>query len=407
MRTANKLLRLVIAAIVITVLAIFLPACNSEQGVEMSFAQALAKTNEVQEKSINTNLRFSIIVYDASGNPIRVTQSLLLERAQKDGNIYIKGDLNTSEFIFPETSGVLSAMIGGALLMMPSEIPNYLYNKAKGIFEIGYHNGSVNFRGDIYKNKDVPDFQITFKGEKHNLFFGLDYADILAQKQAMEFEFMDEVDLLDMAMQLFLPDLNYADIENTLGDKISRSSNQYQYKLTLPSDGIFDMLLEHIDKAYSEVLEDFEEEEKDSAKLLQDIYSHIGILDEWITIEDIVYSASADSEGRLLEAGYGTKVTIKIPDSDILNILTELELFEESEITTTLEMLHGFITSSDGVKNVFEINFVIDIAESYNYSPEIDLTDTIFTPLSVELEGRQILKRVIEDDGEYHWSFED
>ncbi len=407
MRTANKLLRLVIAAIVITVLAIFLPACNSEQGSEMSFAQALAKTNEVQEKSINTNLRFSIIVYDASGNPIRVTQSLLLERAQKDGNIYIKGDLNTSEFIFPETSGVLSAMIGGALLMMPSEIPNYLYNKAKGIFEIGYHNGSVNFRGDIYKNKDVPDFQITFKGEKHNLFFGLDYADILAQKQAMEFEFMDEVDLLDMAMQLFLPDLNYADIENTLGDKISRSSNQYQYKLTLPSDGIFDMLLEHIDKAYSEVLEDFEEEEKDSAKLLQDIYSHIGILDKWITIEDIVYSASADSEGRLLEAGYGTKVTIKIPDSDIINILTDLELFEESEIATTLEMLHGFITSSDGVKNVFEINFVIDIAESYNYSPEIDLTDTIFTPLSVELEGRQILKRVVEDDGEYHWSFED
>lgn len=402
MKAVKKLAKFLISTIVILVCIISLPACNNTTGEELSFEKALANTNEIKDKGIDTNLEISIILYDDKGEPIKLSQNILLQRMQKDNAIYIKGDTHTSEY---KLSSALQLLAVGALTQAPKEFGWYLNNRAKGFFEIGYKDDVINLRGDIYKNEEQPDYKVAFRDNVFDIFFAADYADILAQQQAVEFDFVDALDAIEMVMQLFMPSYDYASLENKLGNKYSIGSKQYQYQLTIPSADIFDQALDQLDKVYYELIQKFEEEEEeDLLEWGQKIYGQVDFLQKWINIEDIVLSASADEHGQLTESSYTSKVTIKIPDEDILYILTELEAFEEKEIKSVLNLLHGFITSTNGVKNVFEISLIVNVQESYNYNPTIDLTSAVFTPLSVDLENRTVLRRIADEDGEYRWT---
>ncbi len=402
MKIIKKIAKFIISIAIILACIISLPACNHTTGEELTFEKALANTNEIKDKGIDTNLEISLILYDEEGEPIKLSQNIFLQRVQKDNAIYIKGDTYTPEF---KLSSPLQILALGVLTQIPSEINLYLKNKAKGFFEVGYKDDVINLRGDIYRNEEQPDYKIAFKDKIFDIFFATSYADVLAQQQAMEFDFVDAMDAIEMVMQSFLPAYDFANLENKLGNRLSVGLEEYQYQLTIPSADIFNMALEKVDEVYNELMQKSEEEEEeDMLEWGPKIYGQLGFLQKWINIEDIVLSASADKNGVLTESSFASKVTIKIPDEDILYILTELEVFSEKEIKNALALLHTFITSTNGVKNVFEINFIVNVQESYNYNPTIDLTSAIFIPLSVDLEDRTVLRRIADEDGDYRWT---
>jgi len=407
MNNIKRFLKTIVILSLCLTFIIVLSACNKQLSDELEFKQVLAVTNDISDKAITTNLDFSIILYDANGEPIKITQQILLERVQKEGAIYIKGDINTSEYYFPDKSA-LKLIIASALLTMPTEFGKYLNQKAEATFEIGYHDGSINARGDLYDKKATPDFKFSFKGNEFDLFFGANYADILAEQQDMKIELFKDIDPIEQVMQLFLPSYDYETAQNELGNTLSKGSSQYQYKFSIPSASLYDLVMQQVNEAYDEAIRVFEQDdEQEYLEAIQKIYSHIDLLQKWVVIEDIVYSATADSYGKLTSSNFGSKVTLRVPDADVLLILSELDIFSTEEISQALTLMHSFITSPNGVKDVFEISFLINISESYNYSPEIDLDSEIFTPISTPLEQRTVIVRSEDEDGQFHWDIED
>lgn len=409
MKKSLKIISIVLLLVVTAVSAVFLPACKPEDASQnVSFALALARATETENKSINSVISFSLIIYDAAGKPMKVTQTISLDRVKKDDAIYIKGSMGTSDFIL---SAALNALLDSFVLpRMPEDVGKYIKGDAKVLFEIGYSNGNVNARGDVCAGGVIPDYKYTLKGEKgeedkeYSLFVGAGFADILAQQGAMGYDYINGIDIMEMVMKPVVPPVDFSTMANVLGDNVNPGTGDFNYQYVIPGGSLVDLIIAELNKVYGEYILKIEDEE--DLEWVQNVYnSYYEMVKGWVIIGDTVYTGSANAEGYLLSSGYETKVTIRVPDTDIIKIATELELTTESEINTALNLLHTFISSENGVKNVFEISFVLNIQETFGYNPEIDLTSMIFTPASEDIEGRTVLRREREtEDDEYRWN---
>jgi hypothetical protein len=296
---------------------------------------------------------------------------------------------------------MLKLTVIGVLTQVPKEIGDYINKKSKGHFEFGYKDDVVNIRGDIHNTDALPDFKVAFRGNEYDLFAGLSYADILAEQQSMGYDFVNEYNLPEMIMQPLFPEYDYTNVNNELGNKMD-SSNQFHYKFAVPGASFLQSVLGEIDKSYSELME--KEEDEEFAAMLEDIYAYYDMLESWITIDDTVFTCSADEQGRLTASDYVAKMTLRVSDADIIRIGTELELATAAQIEEILNLIHGFFTSPNGVKNALEVSFVISVQENISYNPQIDLNNIMFTPLSEDLEHRTIIRREAQgEEGEYRW----
>jgi hypothetical protein len=398
MRAIGKIAKVSLILIMAVVFAFGLSACNKESKQEVAFGTALANTRAAEDKSIDTAVNFAIILYDSEGAPMKVSQQFTLNRSQKDGAIYAQGDFNIVEY---NLSTMLKLTVIGVLTQVPKEIGDYINKKSKGHFEFGYKDDVVNIRGDIHNTDALPDFKVAFRGNEYDLFAGLSYADILAEQQSMGYDFVNEYNLPEMIMQPLFPEYDYTNVNNELGNKMD-SSNQFHYKFAVPGASFLQSVLGEIDKSYSELME--KEEDEEFAAMLEDIYAYYDMLESWITIDDTVFTCSADEQGRLTASDYVAKMTLRVSDADIIRIGTELELATAAQIEEILNLIHGFFTSPNGVKNALEVSFVISVQENISYNPQIDLNNIMFTPLSEDLEHRTIIRREAQgEEGEYRW----
>lgn len=398
MKLIRKSIGITVALLLISVFLISLAACSRLTKEEVAFGTALENTLGAADKSINTTLTFSAILYGADGSPMRISQQMTLQRVQKGDTIYVKGDFSTSEY---NLSSLLKTTLALALLQAPQEIRDYLNQKAKGTFELGIKDGTINARGDIHKLADLPDFKFAFQKQEYDMFVGASLADIYEEQQNMDFDFAKDVQLLDMLMQPLLPSVDFSQVENQIGNKISKGG-QYQYKFNVDKNTILDKVYAEIEDAFNEVVEKQEDEE--FAERLQEIYAYYETVQSWISLQDILFTGTADEQGRLINSLYDTKLTIKVPDADIMAIALGLDIADESDVNKMLSGLHGFITSTDGVKDITEVSFIISVQESFDYNPLINLDNAIFTPLSSHLEQRTVLKReTVEGKEDRQW----
>jgi hypothetical protein len=205
-------------------------------------------------------------------------------------------------------------------------------------------------------------------------------------------------------MKPIVPTVDFSVLTNSLGDEINIGTGEFNFQYTIPGGSLLDMILAEVNEVYGEYILNLDDEEM--LEFVQNVYSsYYEMAKGWITIGDTVYTGSANSEGYLLSSGYESKITIRVPDADIKLIASELEIASESEVNSILSLLHTFVTSTDGVKDVFEINFILNIQETFDYNPVIDLSSDIFTPASENLEGRTVFRREREaEEDDFNWN---
>lgn len=397
-----RLIGIFLLVAMVIVGSVFLPGCTPEEVIEnVSLAAAIAKAEQTQDKKINSTVGLSVVIYDVQGNPMRITQEIAMERVQKEGDILIKGTIGTSEF---KLSTALKAIVDMALTRAPEDFGKYIKGEVKGVFEIGYSNGNINGRADVCADGVVPDYKYTLDETEYSLFIGAGFSDILAEQESNDFNYIKEIDILETVMKPIVPTVDFSVLTNSLGDEINIGTGEFNFQYTIPGGSLLDMILAEVNEVYGEYILNLDDEEM--LEFVQNVYSsYYEMAKGWITIGDTVYTGSANAEGYLLSSGYESKITIRVPDADIKLIASELEIASESEVNSILSLLHTFVTSTDGVKDVFEINFILNIQETFDYNPVIDLSSDIFTPASENLEGRTVFRREREaEEDDFNWN---
>lgn len=394
-----KIIGIVLLVLIFGLVAVVLPSCKPEDEiVNVALTDAISKTKEVENKSVNSTISLTLIAYDGEGNPMRVTMQLGFDRVRKDGVIYIRGNMGISEFILSPSINALVTL--GLSRVENPDLRKFIRGEVKGEFELGYKDGTVNGRADICALGEEPDYKYAFSEEELSLFIGAGFADILAEQESASFDYIKEIDILNTVMEPIVPTVDFATMENTLGGDINIGTGLFNFQYSISGGSLLDIILAEINEVYGQYLLNLDAED---LAWVQNVYdSYYDMAKGWITIGDTIYTGSANSEGYLLSSGYETRVTIKIPDVDVVKIGTELDLAAESEITNLLKTLHNFVSSENGVANITEISFVLNIQETYGYTPEIDLNSEIFTPASVSLDGRTVFRREVEGDG-FSW----
>ncbi|NLT19212.1 MAG: hypothetical protein GXY10_07410 [Clostridiales bacterium] len=399
-----RLIGIFLLVTMVIVGSVFLPGCTPEEVIEnVSLAAAIAKAEQTQDKKINSKISLSIIMYDPmdNGEPKTVAQRIEMERVRKEGNIYIKGTIGTSKFSLPV---LMDVAIRVGLTQAPEDLGKYINGEVKGVFEIGYSDGTVNGRADVCADGVNPDYRYTLDEKEYSLFIGAGFADILAEQQNTDFNYIKEIDILDTVMKPIVPTVDFSVLTNSLGDEINIGTGEFNFQYTIPGGSLLDMILAEVNEVYGEYILNLDDAEM--LAFVQNVYSsYYEMAKGWITIGDTVYTGSANAEGYLLSSGYESRITIRVPDDDIKLIATELELADENRVDDLLNALHRFVSSPGGVKNVTEISFVLNIQETFDYNPVIDLSSDIFTPASENLEGRTVFRREREaEEDDFNWN---
>lgn len=395
-----KIIGILLIVMIFSLVAVVLPACKPEEElVNVLLTDAITKTKKVENKSVNSTISLSLIAYDGYGNPMRVTMQLGFDRIRKDGVIYIRGDMGISEFIL---SPALNSLVTIGLRGVENpDLRNFIRGDVKGEFELGYKDGTVNGRADVCAIDEIPDYKYAFSEEELSLFIGAGFADILAEQESAPLDYIKEIDILNTIMEPIVPTVDFSTMENSLGGDISVGTGLFNFQYSISGGSLLDIILAEINEVYGQYLLNLDEEDLAWVENVYDSYYEMA--KGWITLGDTIYTGSANTEGYLLSSGYETRVTIKIPDADVIKIGTELDFASESEIKSLLSTLHNFVSSEGGVGNITEISFVLNIQETYGYAPLIDLNSEIFTPASVALDGRTVFRR--ESDGEgFSWN---
>lgn len=384
----KKLFTIVVPLILcFCLLPVYLASCKKPPPVKPqkpAFADVIASFDAAPSKSGTINADCTMTLY-SNGGPLNIIQNLIANRTQSNGYYLMDLDVSTGEISNEILNLINLAELGGYDF---SRIRTYLTGDLHGAIKGGYYNGTYNVKGDIVNAGEEPDYLYTGKDNiTRSSFAG--FAESEMQEYLAYLGYQDEApfSLKDYLMFLQLKSIDWANCPDEIGGDLSAEDDKFHYRFTLPGETVKASIFGIAEALAARFAAS---EDKDIQKLLGMYTEYKAFVSNLLTFAPSVISAVVNKDGMIERLSHESKITLKIADSQILDLIKDEE--EKEKIAGMLQLLHLLITTSNAEEGKIEITFSLNTYEDFVYgdAAAVDTADDIFASAEQEAAGRTL-----------------
>jgi hypothetical protein len=374
----------------------FLSGCNKEMKTEdskPSFVQVINEYQSADAKSGSLSLRFRMSFYGPEG-PITTAQNITATRTQKDGYYYIGGEARTdtakSDYAtkrFKNLVELASDFSGNDTALQ------YIDGQTRIVFEGGIYNGFYNGRLDVQPVGLEPDYMMTdHKGVLRSEFYGVSESDVQSFAADLGYQAEKPFHPEDYFMYISLDTFDWSRYPDSAPSEYNETTQSYHYRLTIPGAELKAAVIAQIDLF---TLFFASTQNEDIAELLTLYADNKEFVSSLFSVSDCTVNARASKEGMLLDLRYTFNFGIRITDSQILskaNQYVDTEEMPPETLQNYLTLMHTFFTTKSNENNAIEIDFVLDMTETYTYGSAVtvDTASVIFAGAQDAPQGRTV-----------------
>ncbi|MDR2634937.1 MAG: hypothetical protein LBC13_03035 [Clostridiales bacterium] len=417
----KNLLKVSVIATVLLSFMLALAACTDPRLKEKpALAAALAAyANEGAKKAVS-DVSFSFTHYIYEGEPVRMTDTMHMERAQADGYIYANGKIETTEPM--PRSGILGFILMTNIL--PVDIKEFLNGNTAVTFEAGSYGGTLNVRGDFVPYGKKADY-VYNTGNGAFKTWGA-----LLESEAEQFindanrPSSNGLKVRDLIMTpLILSGFDWAAAGDTSGNAFNKGTKQFNYTFSAGEALIKDYIVKQIDVMIEESFPTAEDKESEDYKDVVYFYNtYRDMVLGWFKFQPFTMSVTADGDGRITGSDTNLQLSLKVPDADIIEFMTNEGITPEGSLAIPglpssvtgidqfIKTIHMVFTAPNKESQVFQLDFDIKISERYSYGGGMpaDKNSPVFIPYAHDEPGRFKMAYSAKEGSEYReWNILD
>lgn len=404
-----------LATVLFLIIVIFaLLACNSNGDDILpdkpQYQTILQKTNESQNKAIDTNANVKFVFYKPDGTPCRIVENFFFNRSTDGHSHYLYAEAETTE-ISKYVQDLVSAIV--ALMQMSGNekplvaIQDYLFTRKYIALKAGKHNDTVNAQVELVEKDMSPQFVFSEDGQEivdfKAAWGAAKYSDFLDFQQTASVDYVKEFDLLGTVYDVISIPFDWTKAVDSIDNKPVQFNNyEYMaYNLSFSDEEIKNFIKSQMQFYIAEFLGDNQED----YDFVNGLYSrNIDTIMSLFEIGNFKQLSYVDDDFRLVHTETSWQIVFKFDFQVFRNILLGEGVNQEDvdQIISIFDLINStFIGNSSKQTGHIEFGLLFDIKEDYSYdSVVINLNDSIFTDFDAEESGRYTIEYVYDEERE-------